>query len=85
MFISLNFITGTFISPLEHSSTDRSNFRLILPQMEDPRWQMKKEKKVGNDTKSTFCSAYIVNMSFYLRKLLAVHQCFVMYTLLVKQ
>ena len=42
------------------------------------------KKIIGNVTKLNFFHAYIVNMSFYPGKLLAVNQILFIYTILVK-
>ena len=42
------------------------------------------KKIIGNLTKLNYLHAYIVNMSFYPGKLLAIHQSLFIYTILVK-
>ena len=42
------------------------------------------KKFKGNVTKLNYFHAYIINMSFYPGKLLAIHQILFIYTILVK-
>ena len=42
------------------------------------------KKFIGNVSKLYYFHAYIVNMSFYSGKLLAIHQILFIYTILVK-